>query len=148
MPSPLLKEAPPPATEAALERLAATIGAPIPAALRALYRLGDGQRPEDAPWFTAQRDGRPCQFLSVAAAGALWRTLNADPTCDVWSPDLVPFASDGGYSVLCVELETEAVVLLWTGGPDWTLPAEWQTGRFEEHSSLDALLAASGATDA
>ena len=138
----LLKGAPPPASDRVLDRFAATIAAPLPAALRALYRIADGQRPDAAPLFTAKRDGSRCHFLTVAAAEALWCTLSADPGVDDWAPHLVPFASDGGFSVLCVDLQTEAVRLLWTGGPDWTLPRGWQTGLFEEYPSLDALLAA------
>ena len=126
-----------------LEQFASVVGRPLPAALCELYHTANGQHAGHAPLFNVARDGSRCYFLPVAQAAALWQTLNSDAELVVWSPGLIPFATDHAFSVLCIDADSAAVILLWTGGPDWTLPRGWQTDRFEAYPSLHALRAES-----
>jgi len=143
--------------EADLAAAERRLGFALPASLRALYRLADGQAggapgifPGNCRW--SQQEKRvlwrpegtglpPCRFLPLEAACATRDRLLGD-AIDVFDPSLTPFAANGEWTVLCVD-PAGAVLLLWTGGPDWTLPAEWQTLRHAIAPGLGALLAAS-----
>jgi len=145
--------------EADLAAAERRLGFPLPAPLRALYRLADGQagaapglfpgncrwspRAQRVAWHPEGTGLPPCRLLPLEAACATHARLRDDAAIDVFEPSLVPFAANGEWTVLCLDRATGAVQLLWTGGPDWTLPQDWQTLRHTIAAGLEDLLAAS-----
>lgn len=124
---------------AEIEAATLTLKRPLPIDLAALYRAADGQIDRDlfrgdlrmgpAKQLVWDANEGSSRFLVLSEAVALSQTLLADTEQDVFDHTLIPFASDGSWLVFCVHVETAEVVLLWTGGPDWTLPVDWQTLR-------------------
>lgn len=110
----------PPATDADLARLAASIGRPVPADLASLLRVADGQEPADGTYGPVNLH----RFLGVdeiiALHGMLGETVGdlsepvAQPSaysCTVWSPAWIPFmASEGDcYAIDLAPGETGVV---------------------------------------
>jgi len=87
-------------------------------------------------------DTTACRFLSLAEASELYAEMLADTDLDVFAAELWPFASNDGYTVMCVDRRDSSVWLLWTGGPDWTLPRDWQTVKVRVANGFDAYLEA------
>ncbi len=92
-----------------------------------LYHENDGQKGDAPGIFRGIPPGGDSRFLPLKKVIQVWQELNNDKDLDVFSPRSIPFATDSFYDVYCVDSLDESVYLLWTGGPDWTLPREWQT---------------------
>jgi cell wall assembly regulator SMI1 len=113
---PLAATVNPPATEAALARAEAALGVSLPADLRAWWRRADGMR------WTHPPSGRllPPGFVPHSVEQALasrqtWLDVMrgeeselppgpAGSPCDVWLPEFMPIAADGGGTELFVDL--------------------------------------------
>ncbi len=116
----------PSCTEIDLLLLEKQLNLSLPENLKAIYLENDGQKGDAPGIFRGIPPGSDSRFLPLKKVVQVWQELNDDKDLNVFKPLLVPFATDSIYDVYCVDSSTEIVYLLWTGGPDWTLPRDWQ----------------------
>lgn len=135
----------PPEVLAAVEQ---DLGLELPSPLRELLALNDGQL-LDRPGIFKSVSGwdlyRRLVFLDTQSIVEARRVQLADEDLvrEFGEPELV-FAIAGTVELFTeaysIHLESGHVSLLWTFAHDWTLPVDWQLGKFPRGRSLDEFL--------
>jgi cell wall assembly regulator SMI1 len=108
----VLEKLNPPASTAALEKLAAAARGPLPPGLVTMYQAHDGAK-DDSAVLAAMRTPQDAQWVRYAfwlsAEGAV-RELAMMRDLGDWPEGLVPFAVDAGGNLLVVELGSGRVL--------------------------------------
>lgn len=120
----------------------------FPPALQTIYLITNGQKGEHTGLFLFEKKVFSmliglvggCRLLSLKEIEIEWDKLRKDKDLDVYKPLDMPFAKDKGYDYICIDITTGNIIGLWIGGPDWTIPREWQTDRMELTKNLGELL--------
>lgn len=109
----------------------------FPSNLQGIYEMNDGQKGNEEGVFFFDKSVfnmaiglvKGCRLLSLKEITIEWKKLMADKELEVYRSSDMPFAKDNGYDYLCFDINTGNIVGLWIGGPDWTLPRDWQVDR-------------------
>ena len=124
-------------TEGQLNETQKRVPISFPDDLRVLYRCNDGQKGHSDGVFQFPKETfdfllgplHGLRFLPLDDAVQLYVQLSKDKDLDVFVPEDFPFAHDGSWDMLCMHAPGGEIFGMWTGGPDWTLPRDWQTAR-------------------
>jgi len=141
----------PPCSEKNIEEIEHKLGFTISDSLRSLYRINNGQKGAGPSLFQIEKSKFDlaiglvggCRFLPVDEILPVWNELmNDKELVDDIKLDRhdIPFAKDKAYDILSINGLTGAIFAIWTGGPDWTLPRDWQTIRKEIAPNLGQFL--------
>ena len=119
----------------------------FPVDLAELYRTYNGQSNDILGIFKSlsgyNKYTRPC-FLSLKDVCTLYKKLSARPYIDVFDSKLIPFAVDSIETpddVICYDIETGVIYLLWVMITDPFTPLDWQCAKFKLSDTLDDFLA-------
>jgi cell wall assembly regulator SMI1 len=100
-----------PASEEQLEQCQEALCRPLPEAVRASYRIHDGQI-LPGPFLLGD-----WQLLTLEEVEGQWRMMNGLPVTAGWYADLVPLFTNGGGDFYCFDRSGQIIVYRHDDGP-------------------------------
>jgi hypothetical protein len=128
--------------ESDIHKIEILLGLKFPDNLKAIYIQNNGQTGNVGIFKALSGKSKVSYpvFLSINQIIRV-RKILIERNLDIFYQDLIPFACDSVSTamddVLCVDSTNEKVFLLWTSSPDWTLPTDWQTAKFELADNIE-----------